>query len=283
MSPKQKVAVISDAACSLPPEVGLEYGVHVVPVYMNFPDKSYLIGVDLKTADFYPLLKASKTLPKTSQPTAQDFLKRFEELSKTHGEMVVVTISEAMSATIQSARQAAEMTEIPVYVVDSRSVSMGQGMIALAAARKAAEGASGAEVAALAESIAPKMHAIFTVDTLEYLHKGGRIGGGAKLLASALDIKPILTVNNGRVEALEKQRTRKRVVARLLEIMEERVGGKPVHAAVLHTNVAEDAAVLAAQVRERFNTVGELVVMDAGPDIATHAGPGTVGLVFYTD
>jgi len=156
-------------------------------------------------------------------------------------------------------------------------------MIALAAARKAAEGASGAEVAALAESIAPKMHAIFTVDTLEYLHKGGRIGGGAKLLASALDIKPILTVNNGRVEALEKQRTRKRVVARLLEIMEERVGGKPVHAAVLHTNVPEDAAALAAQVRERFNTAGELVVMDAGPDIATHAGPGTVGLVFYTD
>ena len=282
MSIKQKVAVVTDGASSLTPAQGLEYGVHVAPVYVNFPDKTYLAGVDLDAGEFYRLLRASKNLPSTAQPTAQDFVDLYSKLAKEADEIVTVVISHHMSATLQSAEMANEQfKDAPVHIVNSESVSLGLGMMAIAAARAASEGQDAQQVVQLVEHIKQNTNIFFTVETLEYLHKGGRIGGATAFLGSALSIKPILYVKDGRIEPLERQRTRKRSVARVLELVEERAGSSEIHAAILHCDVPEEARELGEQVKARCHCA-ELITMDAGPVIGTHAGPGTLGVAFYT-
>jgi len=278
-----KVAVVTDGACSLTPAQGNELGVHIAPVYLTFGDNTYRAGVDLSSQKFYELLSASKKLPTTAQPTAGDFVKIFEKLADDVDEIVTVVISHHMSATIQSVEMAKqEFDKVPVYVIDSESVSLGLGMMAIAAAGAANQGQDGQSIFELVNSIKQKMNVIFTVRTLEYLHKGGRIGGATAFLGSALDIKPILYITNGRIEPLEKQRTRKRSVRRLVELMSEKVGDNPVHVAILHGDIPEEAGQLERIVRDQFNIV-DMITSDMGPVIGVHAGPGTLGLVFYPD
>ena len=278
-----KVAVVTDGACSLTPVQGNELGVHIAPVYLTFGDNTYRAGVDLSSQKFYELLSASKKLPTTAQPTAGDFVKIFEKLADDVDEIVTVVISHHMSATIQSVEMAKQQFDkVPVHVIDSESVSLGLGMMAIAAARAANQGQDGQSILELVNSIKQKMNVIFTVRTLEYLHKGGRIGGATAFLGSALDIKPILYITNGRIEPLEKQRTRKRSVRRLVELMSEKVGDNPVHVAILHGNIPEEAGQLERIVRDQFNIV-DMITSDMGPVIGVHAGPGTLGLVFYPD
>jgi DegV family protein with EDD domain len=279
----KKVAVVTDGACSLSPAQGDELGVHIAPVYLTFGERTYRAGVDLSSQEFYELLSASKKLPTTAQPTAEDFVRIFEKLADDVDEIVTVVISHHMSATIQSVEKAKQkFDKVPVYVVDSESVSLGLGIMAIAAARAANQGQDGQSIFELVNSIKQKMNVIFTVRTLEYLHKGGRIGGATAFLGSALDIKPILYITNGRIEPLEKQRTRKRSVGRLVELMSEKVGDSPVHVAILHGNTSEEADQLARVVRDQFNIV-DMIISDMGPVIGVHAGPGTLGLVFYPD
>lgn len=278
-----KVAVVTDGACSLTPAQGNELGVHIAPVYLTFGENTYRAGVDLSSQEFYDLLSASKKLPTTAQPTAEDFVRIFENLADDVDEIVTVVISHHMSATIQSVEMAKQQFDkVPVHVIDSESVSLGLGMMAIAAARAADQGQDGQSIFELVNSIKQKMNVIFTVKTLEYLHKGGRIGGATALLGSALDIKPILYITNGRIEPLEKQRTRKRSVGRLVELMSEKVGDSPVHVAVLHGNTPEEAGQLERVVSDQFNVV-DMITSDMGPVIGVHAGPGTLGLVFYPD
>ena len=279
---KQKVAIVTDGACSLTPAQGEQLGVHVAPVYVNFDDKTYKAGVDLEASEFYRLMHASKKLPTTAQPTAADFINLYTRLADEVDEIVTVVISHHMSATLQSAEMAKEQfTKVPVHIIDSESVSLGLGMMAIAAARAAAQRQDAKAVIQLIEEIKQKINVIFTVDTLEYLHKGGRIGGATAFLGSALSIKPILYIRDGRIEPLEKQRSRKRSVARLLKIMEEKVGSSEVNVAILHGNIPDEAHELEQQIRGRFNCV-ELVTSEMGPVIGVHAGPGTLGLVFYS-
>jgi DegV family protein with EDD domain len=267
----------------LSPAQGDELGVHIAPVYLTFGERTYRAGVDLSSQEFYELLSASKKLPTTAQPTAEDFVRIFEKLADDVDEIVTVVISHHMSATIQSVEKAKQkFDKVPVYVVDSESVSLGLGIMAIAAARAANQGQDGQSIFELVNSIKQKMNVIFTVRTLEYLHKGGRIGGATAFLGSALDIKPILYITNGRIEPLEKQRTRKRSVGRLVELMSEKVGDSPVHVAILHGNTSEEADQLARVVRDQFNIV-DMIISDMGPVIGVHAGPGTLGLVFYPD
>ena len=278
-----KVAVVTDGACSLTPAQGNELGVHIAPVYLTFGENTYRAGVDLSSQEFYELLSASKKLPTTAQPTAGDFVRIFEKLADDVDEIVTVVISHHMSATIQSVEMAKQQFDkVPVHVIDSESVSLGLGMMAIAAARAADQGQDGQSILELVNSIKQKMNVIFTVRTLEYLHKGGRIGGATAFLGSALDIKPILYIANGMIEPLEKQRTRKRSVGRLVELMSEKVGDSPVHVAILHGNTPEEAEQLERVVRDQFNIV-DMITSDMGPVIGVHAGPGTLGLVFYPD
>lgn len=283
MATKNKVAVVTDGACSMTPDQALKYGVHVAPVYVTFGGKTFRAGVDLEASEFYRLLGASKQLPTTAQPTVSDFLNLYNNLAEEADEIVTIVISHHMSATIQSAEMAkAQFTKAPVHVIDSESVSLGLGMMAIAAAKAAADGKDAQEVIRLVERIKQEINIFFTVSTLEYLHKGGRIGGATAFLGSAMDIKPILYVSNGRIEPFERQRTRKRSIARLLEIMQEKVGDAEVHVAVLHGNIPDEAHDLEQQIRGRFHCV-EVITSEMGPVIGVHAGPGTLGMVFYTE
>jgi DegV family protein with EDD domain len=264
--------------------MGQEYGVHVMPIYVSFGTQTYVDGVDLDAELFYRLLRNSKQLPTTSQPTVVDFVRVYSSLSEQADAIVSIHVSEKMSATFDSALAARrELPQVPIHVIDSCSVSMGLGLVAIAAARAAAAGKDAAQVVRLVETLIPKVNVIFTVQTLEYLHKGGRIGGATALLGSALSIKPILHMEAGQVEALEKPRTRKRAVGRVLDLMAERVGSsEAVHAVALHCHEPGEAQRLAEQVAARFRCV-ELLTVEAGPIIGTHAGPGTLGVAFYAE
>jgi DegV family protein with EDD domain len=279
---RRKVAIVTDGACSLTPAQGEQFGIHVVPVYVAFGEKTYRAGIDLDNEGFYRFLSTSKKLPTTAQPTAPDFVNIYNQLAEEAEEIITIVISHHMSATIQSAEMARNLFDnVPVHIVDSETVSLGLGMMAIAAARAAEQGQDAQAVLNLVESIKQKMNVIFTVNTLEYLYKGGRIGGATAFLGTALDIKPILYIKNGRIEPLERQRTRKRSVSRLLALMEQSVGKQPVHVAILHGNASEEARQLKQSIQSQFNCV-ELISSDMGPVIGVHAGPGTLGLVFYT-
>jgi DegV family protein with EDD domain len=204
-------------------------------------------------------------------------------LSSTEGAAIVsIHGSEKMTATVNSARAAAKrLPDIPIHVIDSQSISMGLGLMAIAAAHAAAAGQDAEAIVQLVEGLIDKMSIYFTVETLEYLHKGGRIGGATALIGSLLSIKPVLTVENGRVEPCEKPRSRRRAVQRVLDLMAEKVGSaQTVHVGVMHCDALEDGQALAEQVKERFHPV-ELIVAETGPTIGVHGGPGTVGVSFY--
>jgi DegV family protein with EDD domain len=288
-SPAGKVMIVTDGTSSISPEMSQEYGIHVVPLYVMFGTQTYLDGVDLDADQFYRLLRSSSQLPTTAQPTAEDFVEAYtsiwEQTPSTEGAAIVsIHGSEKMTATVNSARAAAKrLPEIPIHVIDSQSISMGLGLMAIAAARASAAGEDAEAIVRLVEGMIDKMGIFFTVETLEYLHKGGRIGGATALIGSLLSIKPVLCVADGRVEPCEKPRSRRRAIGRVLDLVAEGIGAaQTIHAAVLHCDAPEDAQVVADQVRERFHPV-ELVTAETGPVIGVHGGPGTVGVAFYVE
>ncbi len=283
MKTRPKVAIVTDSTSSLTQAMGQELGIRVVPISVTFGTQTYHDGIDLDADLFYRLLRDSRTLPTTSQPTPADFVQTYSSLSEQAEAIVSIHLSHQMSATLDSALSAREeLPHVPIYVIDSRSVSMGLGLMVIAAARAAAAGQDATQVVQLVEGLVPKMNIIFTVETLEYLHKGGRIGGAAALLGLALSIKPILYMRDGRIEPLEKPRSRRRATERMLSLIAERVGpSESVHAAVFHCAAPDAAQNLAEQLVARYGCQ-ELLTIEAGPIIGTHAGPGTLAVAFYT-
>ena len=230
------------------------------------------------------MLAESKVLPTTSQPSAGEFFDLYSELSKDGHEIMSIHLSSKLSGTISSAQSAKEMLpEAKIAIIDSASIAMGLGLMVLTTARAVAEGKTTAEIVAAVEKMIPAMNLVFVVDTLEYLQKGGRIGGAAALVGTLLKVKPILCLKDGRVEPLDKVRSKRKALARLLEVVEERVGpGTPVRVAVLHAEVPDEARELEQEVRARFNCT-EFYFSEVGPVIGTHTGPGVVGLVACAD
>jgi DegV family protein with EDD domain len=277
-----RIAVVTDSTAYLPPELVAQYGIYVIPQQLTWGDETFLDGVTMDPQTFFERLSRSKDIPTTSQASAGEFVDLFAEAARNADGIVGVFISTEMSGTVSSASAAQELLpDLPIEVVDSRSTSMGLGFVALAAARAAAGGKELAEVAAAARELVPRVSVLFVVETLKYLHRGGRIGGASRLLGSALRIKPLLHLSEGRVDALERVRTKRKAVGRMLEVMTERVGDAPVYAAVIHANAPEEATKLREQVREQFPCV-ELYLTEFSPVIGTHIGPGTVGVAFYT-
>lgn len=276
-----KVAIVTDSTSYIPKEILEQYPISVVPQVLIWGEQIYEDGVDISPSEFYTRLKGAKIMPSTSQVTPKSFHKVFAELLEQECQVLAMLISDKLSGTIASAVQAQEaFPEAPIEIVNTYSTAMALGFQVISVARAAQEGASLAECKALAEKARQHTGLVFAVDTLEFLHRGGRIGTASRFLGTALNIKPILELVDGRVEAVERVRTRQKSLERLLDLAEERIGDRqPVRLATLHAQAPEEAQMLLDMALKRFNTV-ENIFSEVSPVVGNHAGPGTVGLAF---
>jgi DegV family protein with EDD domain len=276
-----KVAIVTDSTADLPEEYVRQYPIRVVPQTLIWGQETFKDRVDIQPGEFYTRLKTTKVMPSTSQASPQAFHQAFSEFLDQGYDVLAIVLSARLSGTYSSAIQAREMLPgARIEIVDTYTASMASGFCVLAAARAAEQGATLAECQKIAEEARQHVKALFCVDTLEFLHRGGRIGGGARLLGSALNIKPILEITGGQVEPLEKVRTRRKSLQRILEIVAERVEGQsPVRLSALHANCPDDALWLLAEASKMF-PVEEKLVTEVSPVIGTHVGPGTVGMAY---
>jgi DegV family protein with EDD domain len=279
-----KVAIITDSTVYLPQELIQQYDICVAPLTVIFGDESFRDGVDLSPSEFYTRLQSADVMPTTSQVTVGVFKNLFEQLHQEGCETLVITISGKLSGTVESAEQAAQLIpDAKIAIVDSLSTTIELGLLVLATARFAANGASLMECKQFTEQARERSALLFAVDTLEYLHRGGRIGSAKRLMGTVLNIKPILTVTDGSVETLDQVRTRKKSIRRLIDIAAERIAGKTqLILAVAHANAVEDAQKLLEMVCEQLNPV-ETLITELSPVIGAHVGPGTVALAYYYD
>jgi DegV family protein with EDD domain len=275
-----RVRIVTDSACDLPQSVADELAIEIVPLTIRIDGNEYVDRKDLTVEEFWSKCAASPTLPETAAPAPGQFEHTYRQLAADGATSVVtISLSGALSATMQSAELAARSVAevIPVTVIDSRSVTLGLGAIVASCARLAADGATHDEVAEHAHDLAGRTHVWGALDTLDNLKKGGRIGGAKALLASALAIKPIIEVRDGKVEQGGKQRTRSKALAFLVE-------------KVAAVDGLDSLFVLQADCRDvdqfvdmlRPHVDGEIVVGDIGPVVGSHAGRGTIGVAFFT-
>lgn len=276
-----RVAIVTDSTAYIPKELVEKYAISVAPQVLVWGNETYLDGVNIQPEEFYTRLKTAKVMPTTSQASPRAFHDIYQQRLAENCEVLAIVLSEKLSGTMASAVQAREMLpSAPIEIVDSYTTAMALGFQVLAAARAAEQGASLAECKAVAEEARQHVGVIFAVDTLEFLHRGGRIGGGARMLGTALNIKPILEVTGGRVESIEKVRTRRKSLTRVVELVQERIAGrKPVRLATLHANAAEDARILLSDINGQFD-LEEAIFSEVSPVVGTHAGPGTLGIAF---
>jgi DegV family protein with EDD domain len=279
---KRKVAVVTDSTANMPENLLQEYDIQVIPLTVNWEGESLLDGVDIQQDAFYQRLQTAKEMPTTSQPSVGQFIEFFTKVAETADSIVGIFISEALSGTMDSARSAVkEMPEVPIEVVDSRSAAMGLALIVSEAARMAAAGKDYKEIAEIARATVPKVRLLFVVDTLEFLHRGGRIGGAQRLVGSVLSIKPILHLVDGKIESLASVRTKRKAIDRLLEIVGDESGWKPeVHYGVLDAMAPETGDMVFDQIKQQGQPA-ELLRSGISPVIGTHIGPGAVGVAFF--
>lgn len=270
------VRVVTDSACDLPDELVADLGIGLVPLRIRFGEDELTDRTELSTKEFWLRSATSPTLPETSAPSPGAFEQEFRRLGEEASEGVVcVNLSSRLSATIEAARQAARSLEgtLEVRVVDSFSVTMGQGLVVIEAARRAAAGGSLDEVVAAAEEAVARMKVYGVIDTLENLKKGGRIGGAAALVGSLLSIKPVIEVRGGIVEEESKQRTR----SRSLEYLASKVrAAGPLSRLAVFGGDAPDLDRFVEMLSDVKATEPTLIG-EIGPVIGSHAGPGAIG------
>jgi len=276
------IKIVTDSTCDLPPEVFRQYDITVMPMRIHFGTETFLDGVNITRDEFYQRLRTAPQLPTTSQPSAGEFCEAFRPLVEAGHEVVGIYISSELSGTCASAHAACELLpDASITVIDPRTTSAGLGWTVWEAARMAEAGADVATIQARLEEMANKMRVYFVVDTLEYLQKGGRIGGAKALLGTMLKIKPLLMLHKGRVESLEQVRTRHKALARMIELMAQEMSGySEVRAAVLHAQVEDEARAVAERVQAAMPCT-ESFICEIGPTLGTHTGPGVIGLAAY--
>jgi len=274
------IKIVTDSTAYLPEATVQEHDVKVVPLYVHFADTGFKEGRDLSTADFYTRLKDAAELPTTSQPSAGEFKEVFQELVEAGHEVVTLTISSKLSGTWNSAMAAKEM--LPgngISIVDSLSTSAGLQLMVQEAIQAAAAGATRQEIVDRVEEMTEKMRLLFVVDTLEYLAKGGRIGNASAFLGTLLKVKPILFLQDGAIEPLEKVRSKRKAQARMLNLIEEYLGdhGPQAKVALAQALVPDEAQALALELQGRLGCC-EPGISEIGPVIGTHTGPGVIGI-----
>ncbi len=280
------IALITDSTCDIPAEMLDKYGILVVPLTIVWGDQQYLDGVELSAEQFYERLPNERHHPSTSQPSPEAFRRAYQQAADSGAsEILVFTISSAMSGTIESARQAAADFPIPVQVIDGKNNSLGLGWQVIAAARTREAGGGVAAMLAAAEVARRNMVYYVALDTMEYLVKGGRIGGATKFLTSVLHIKPLIYVNpaSGVVAPSIPARSRARSIEGLFKEFFNHIDvKKPMHIAVLHNNAQEEAQQLLERVSREYASQ-ELLLRLVSPVLGAHTGPRAIALCGYAE
>jgi DegV family protein with EDD domain len=276
---KQSVAIVTDSTADLPPQLTASRSITVIPLTLNFGGKSLLDGVDIRPEDFYRELPLATAHPTTSQPSPGRFAEAYTALLADHAAVLSIHISQKLSGTYESARQAADMTDPKrVKVVDSENVSMSLGLLTLAASALASSGAGADAIEAKVLEMKRHVQTYFSVATLEFLRRGGRIGRASALLGSVLQVKPVLCIRDGLVTPLERVRTFDRALNRIVELTKEVDRGQGVCVIVGHADALADAERIAAELDPIAET---LMIQPLGPVVGAHAGPGVVGVGCY--
>lgn len=273
------VGIVTDSTADLPSGLARTRSITVVPLTLHFEGRSLLDGVDITPSEFYRQLPAATTHPTTSQPSAGRFAETYSALLKDHDAIVSIHISEKLSGTYASARQGADLTDPKrIHVIDSELASMSLGLLTLAASEMAAQGANAQTIDGNVLTMRDQVQTYFSVATLEFLRRGGRIGRASALLGSVLQVKPVLCIRDGLVTPLERVRTFDRALSRVIELVRAVDRGHGVCAVVGHAD-AEDAAERVA--RELEPITETLMIQPLGPVVGAHAGPGVVGVGCY--
>ena len=280
-----KVIVLTDSTAYIPEDLLSKYNIKTVPLSLIWGDETFQDGIDIQPDDFYKRLATAKLMPSTSQPSPMTMKIEYEKLLEEGYEICGIFISSKLSGTMDSSLQALDMIEKgneKIEIIDSLSTSMSMGFQAIAAAKAAQTGASLSECKRIAEDARDKTGILFVVDTLEFLHRGGRIGGAQRLLGTALNFKPILELQDGKIESVEKVRTKKKAYNRMLDLLVEKIGEAPnIHLASINANAESDANSLLEKAAELLNPI-ETVSSVLSPVIGNHVGPGTVGIAYMT-
>lgn len=276
------IHIVTDTTAGLSGELARSLEIPMIPQVVLFGEESFLEGSEIDNATFLRRLQSEKNLPKTAAPPPGLFVDVFQRLAGPGNTILCIHPSSDLSGTVRSALTAAE--EFPgadIRVLDTRSVAGPLASMVLLAHRWAGEGLGADAIMARLQALIPRARIFFLVDTLEYLQKGGRIGGASALIGSILQVKPILELRNGRVEPLERERTHKRALARLKElVVAQAPKGPDSHLSILHAGAPEAALALAADLCQKLG-VPAVEPMDVPPAIVTHAGPGLLGVGFF--
>jgi DegV family protein with EDD domain len=273
------VAIVTDSTADLPRELAASRLVTVVPLTLNLDGQSLLDGVDITPAEFYRKLPRATAHPTTSQPSPGRFAETYAALLANHDAVVSIHISEKLSGTVASARQAADMTDPKrIHVIDSELVSMSLGLVTLAASAMAGRGEKPEAIETKVLAMRPLVQTYFSVATLEFLRRGGRIGRASALLGSVLQVKPVLCIRDGLVTPLERVRTFERALSRIVQLTREVDRGQGVCIIVGHAGAESDAERVSRELEPIAET---LMIQPLGPVVGAHAGPGVVGVGCY--
>ncbi|WP_100374633.1 DegV family protein [Bacillus sp. FJAT-45037] len=279
------IKIVTDSTCDLPKEVIEKHGIEIIPLSLTFGDKTYLDGVDITKEEFMDKLKASEDLPKSSQPSAGAFQELYDRLNKEADDVKIISIhiTEGMSGTTNAAQTAADMCEADVTVINSRFISQALGFQVVRAAQLAEEGLTVDEIVQYLEEIREGTSLYIMVDTLEYLAKGGRIGKSKAFLGSLLKIKPILSLTDGVLNPVSKVRTHMQMIQQLTTTFTTETKGKIVKKIAISHAEADSVAMKLKQSLQGVTDVKDITIQVTSPIISTHAGPGAVALMYYTE
>lgn len=277
------IQIVTDTTAVLSKEDIDRYGIIVIPQVIHIDEETYLEGIEIDVPQFLAKLKTAKNLPKTAAPPPELFTKEFARFTDQNTTILCIHPSSEVSGTVRSATVAAQdFPHLDIRVIDTRLIASPLATLVLLAAQWAKEGIPADEIVPRIHELIPRCHVFFMVDTLEYLAKGGRIGGAAALLGSVLQIKPILTFKDGRVEPYEKERTYRRAFERMIEVTVERIDkDKECYLSVMHAGVEEQARLMAQRLSTQLS-IPNIPIYEMPPAIITHGGPGILGIAFFT-
>jgi DegV family protein with EDD domain len=274
--------IVTDGAADVPVEWEKNYDIDVIPINIQFGEKTYLQNVDLDSEGFYKLVDESKKIPKTSQPSPHQFMEFYKKIAQQGDTILSIHVTSKLSGTYASAVAAAEeLTNVfKVVPFDSAGGSLGLGLMCREARKMDRAGKSVEQIVKYLEGVRDRVRVILTLDTLDYARMSGRVGTLSAALASILNVKPIAVLKNGLVDMVEKVRTRKVALDRIIEMAVEEFGDRPIYLGIVHARDITSGNALMAEAKKRFNSK-DTVLIDLSISLAANFGPGTVGLVLY--